>query len=168
MKRIAGTSIRIALVAAGIALAGATNTNAQELGRLFFTPEQRAALDARRKARVPDKPATAAVTESPVSRVDGAVQRGGGKSTVWVNGETIPENSQGADGARVTPRSPNPGRANASGAKYEYATGASGAPSPNRLLERLRAIAGDRGIDTTKRLTREQAHDRKALRKSGV
>ena len=30
------------------------------------------------------------------------------------------------------------------------------------------AIAGDRGIDTTKRLTREQAHDRKLLRKAGV
>jgi len=36
------------------------------------------------------------------------------------------------------------------------------------LLERLLAIAGSRGIDTTKRLTREQAHDRKRLRKSGV
>ncbi len=64
--------------------------------------------------------------------------------------------------------SPNLGRANASGAKYEYATDASGALSPNRLLERLRAIAGDRGIDTTKRLTREQAHDRAQLRKAGV
>jgi hypothetical protein len=30
---------------------------AQEIGRLFFTPEQRAALDARRRARVPDRPA---------------------------------------------------------------------------------------------------------------
>ena len=29
---------------------------AQELGRLFFTEEQRAALDARRRSRVPDKP----------------------------------------------------------------------------------------------------------------
>ena len=29
---------------------------AQELGRLFFTPEQRQALDARRRARVPDRP----------------------------------------------------------------------------------------------------------------
>jgi len=36
------------------------------------------------------------------------------------------------------------------------------------LLERLLAITGSRGIDTTKRLTREQAHDRKLLRKSGV
>ena len=109
MKRISGTLVRIALVAAGITLAGMTNADAQELGRLFFTPEQRAALDARRKARVPDKPAAAPVTESPVSRVDGAVQRSGGKSTVWVNGETIPEDAQ-ATGARVTPRGPNPGR----------------------------------------------------------
>ncbi len=109
MKRIAAPSIKAVLLAAGVVLAGASNAEAQELGRLFFTPEQRAALDARRKARVPDKPAAAPVTESPVSRVDGAVQRGGGKSTVWVNGETIPENAQ-ADGARVTPRSPNPGR----------------------------------------------------------
>ena len=38
----------------------------------------------------------------------------------------------------------------------------------NSLLDRLIAIAGDRGIDTTKRLTREQAHDRKQLRKAGV
>jgi len=36
------------------------------------------------------------------------------------------------------------------------------------LLERLLAITGSRGIDTTKRLTREQAHDRKRLRKSGA
>ncbi|HEX4943320.1 MAG TPA: Arc family DNA-binding protein [Usitatibacteraceae bacterium] len=36
------------------------------------------------------------------------------------------------------------------------------------LLDRLVAIAGDRGIDTTKRLTREQAHDRQRLRKSGI
>jgi plasmid stability protein len=36
------------------------------------------------------------------------------------------------------------------------------------LLDRLAAIAGDRGIDTTTRLTREQAHDRKRLRKAGT
>ena len=64
--------------------------------------------------------------------------------------------------------SPNLGRTNATGTRYEYETGASGTPSPNRLLERLRAIAGDRGIDTTQRLTREQAHDRTQLRKAGV
>lgn len=109
MKRHAMLQARTALFAAGLSLAGAGSAQTQELGRLFFTPEQRAALDARRKARVPDKPAAVPVTESPVSRVDGAVQRGGGRSTVWVNGEMIPENAQ-AGGARVLPRGPNQGR----------------------------------------------------------
>ena len=62
----------------------------QEVGRLFFTPDQRAALDARRKARVPDKPAAVAVA-SPTTRVDGFVKRSRGPSTVWVNGEPLPE-----------------------------------------------------------------------------
>jgi hypothetical protein len=109
MKCVVAKLAKTTLVALGISLAGAMNAQAQELGRLFFTPEQRAALDARRKARVPDKPAAVPVTESPVTRVNGAVQRSGGKSTVWVNGETIPEDAQ-ADGARVTPRGPGPGR----------------------------------------------------------
>lgn len=64
--------------------------------------------------------------------------------------------------------SPNLGRTNATGARYETESDASGTPPPKRLLERLRAIAGDRGIDTTQRLTRKQAHDRTQLRKSGV
>jgi hypothetical protein len=62
---------------------------AQELGRLFFTPEQRSALDARRKARVPDRPAAAAVVASPTMRLDGYVKRSGARSTVWVNGESV-------------------------------------------------------------------------------
>jgi hypothetical protein len=76
---------------------------AQEVGRLFFTPEQRAALDQRRKARVPDKPA-AVLTVSPTTRVDGFVQRSGGRSTVWVNGEPLSEGSADAPriGARVS------------------------------------------------------------------
>ena len=74
--------------------------NAQELGRLFFTPEQREALDARRKARVPDKPA-AAIVVSPTTRVDGFVKRSGGPSTVWVNGEALPEGS--GDAPRIAP-----------------------------------------------------------------
>jgi hypothetical protein len=83
------------------ALLGAAGAGAQELGRLFFTPEQRAALDARRKARTPDKPAAVPRAESPVTRINGAVRRSGGKSTVWVNGEAIPEGQP--DSAQVTP-----------------------------------------------------------------
>jgi hypothetical protein len=73
----------------------------QELGRLFFTPEQRTALDARRKARVPDKPA-AVVVASPTTRLDGYVKRSGGPSTVWVNGEPLPEGA--GDAPRIGPR----------------------------------------------------------------
>ena len=60
---------------------------------------------------------------------------------------------------------PQAGRANTAGAAYGIGPAT---PAADRLLDRLMAIAGDRGIDTTKRLTREQAHDRKLLRKSGV
>ena len=99
-----------ALLAGLLGATFATGAGAQELGRLFFTPEQRAALDARRKARVPDKPAAEAQVESPITRINGAVQRGGGRSTVWVNGETVPEGPQSAGGAQIAPRGGSPGR----------------------------------------------------------
>jgi hypothetical protein len=87
-----------ALLLALIVLVPFGNVYAQELGRLFFTPEQRAALDARRKARVPDTP-TVAVVASPTTRVDGFVRRSGGPSTVWVNGEPLGEH--GSDAPRI-------------------------------------------------------------------
>jgi hypothetical protein len=84
------------------------NAGAENLGRLFFTPEQRGALDARRKARIPDKP-TAVAIESPVTRIDGVVSRRGGKSTTWVNGEAVPEGTQ-PEGLRVLPKRRDSGR----------------------------------------------------------
>jgi len=86
--RILGLAL---LLAAGAA-------QADELGRLFFTPAQRSALDARRKARVPDKP-TASVVASPVTRLDGYVKRSQGPSTVWINGESL--NEGGGDAPRI-------------------------------------------------------------------
>src|SRR5882672_3171647 len=65
---------------------------AQELGRLFFTPEQRASLDARRKARIPDKPA-AVVVAAPFTHLDAYVKRSSGPSTVWINGESVSDNA---------------------------------------------------------------------------
>ena len=82
----------------------AGNCLAQELGRLFFTQEQRAALDARRKARVPDKPAAAAVVASPTTRLDGYVKRSTGPSTVFVNGESLNEIPRERDGRVAVPR----------------------------------------------------------------
>ena len=78
----------------------APRLGAEELGRLFFTPEQRAALDARRKARVPDKPT--ALVADPVTRVDGYVKRSAGPSTVWINGESV--NESAPEAPRIDPR----------------------------------------------------------------
>ena len=88
---------RLALLAAFLAapLLAASAARAQELGRVFFTPEQRAELDARRKARVPDKP-NAPMVISPTTRLDGYVQRSSGPSTIWINGESQLETSPGA------------------------------------------------------------------------
>lgn len=85
---------RAALLLIVLALGAAAGTARAQapLGRLFFTPEQREALDARRKARVPDKPAAAAVA-TPTLRLDGFVKRSDGRSTVWVNGESQSETS---------------------------------------------------------------------------
>jgi hypothetical protein len=91
--------MRAALLLAGMLLLPCAQ--AQEIGRLFFTPEQRAALDARRKARVPDKPAAAPIAASPTTRLDGYVRRSEGPSTVWVNGTTVDEATPGSD-ARVS------------------------------------------------------------------
>ncbi len=91
---------RVLLAASAAALAAFSMPSlSQDLGRLFFTPDQRATLDARRKARVPDKPA-AVVVASPTTRLDGYVQRSGGPSTVWVNGESLTEGA--ADAPRIS------------------------------------------------------------------
>lgn len=71
-------TFKICLCALGL-LATAL-ANAGELGRLFFTPEQRAQLD-RDHARLPesgDVRRTLSVT--------GIVQKHGGERTVWING----------------------------------------------------------------------------------
>jgi hypothetical protein len=87
MKRAPAFLLLMALSSSGAVFAD------EPLGRLFLTPEQRANLDARRKARVPDKPAAPAVV-SPTTRLDGFVARSDGRSTVWVNGEALPGGPQ--------------------------------------------------------------------------
>jgi hypothetical protein len=115
---------RLLFLAAVLSLWNIQTARAQELGRLFFAPDQREALDARRKARVPDKPAAAAVVASPTTRLDGYVQRSGGRSTVFINGEPVPEGSAEAprvDAGRGDGRIPIP--AGEGGARYPLKPG---------------------------------------------
>lgn len=103
---------------------------AQEIGRLFFSPQQRAALDERRKARVPDKPAAAPVLASPTTRLDGFVRRSDGRATVWVNGESLAES--GPEAPRI-----EPGRS--TDARVSIMVGDSGARAslkPGEVLDR--------------------------------
>jgi len=68
------------VIICALALTTATPASAEELGRLFYTPEQRARLDA-------DHARSSTPTDSPnVMSVDGIVQRHGGERTVWING----------------------------------------------------------------------------------
>jgi hypothetical protein len=127
------------LLLAALALPPAS-AQAQELGRLFFTPDQRAALDARRKARVPDKPAATTVI-SPTTRLDGYVKRSDGPSTVWVNGEGLLETS---------PEAPRIGATRRDDGRVSVPVGESGARvglKPGEVLDRstgeVRDVIGD-------------------------
>ncbi|MDD5249612.1 MAG: hypothetical protein PHY45_11535 [Rhodocyclaceae bacterium] len=77
----------LTLLAAGSAFAA----GAEPLGRLFFTPAQRALLDRQRQG--------GSVEQAPeaVARLDGIVARADGKTTVWINGR--PQRDAGLDAA---------------------------------------------------------------------
>lgn len=69
-----------------LALTAASQTCAGELGRLFFTPEQRAQLDYNhaREARS-DTGAGGSINANALT-LSGIVQMHGGKRTAWING----------------------------------------------------------------------------------
>lgn len=93
-------SRRASLLLIAIGLLGSTSAMAEPtLGRLFFTPEARAALDRN------DTPAQ----QRPAQRIDGIVRRNNGPATVWIDGQpqrNVPTRTQqaqivGPDGART-------------------------------------------------------------------
>lgn len=77
-------------LAAGAASSGPVTTNEPVLGRLFLTPEWRAALERQRQFNVQQTRRL----ESDSMRLDGIVVRSSGKSTVWINGQPQSENSR--------------------------------------------------------------------------
>jgi hypothetical protein len=70
----------------------------ENLGRLFFTEQQRQDFDRRRQANIRE---AAVIVESTVT-VNGQVSRSSGRSTTWING--VPQESarKPTDPARVT------------------------------------------------------------------
>ncbi len=73
---------------------------ADELGRLFFTPQQRQDLDRRRATNRAEEEAPQ-IKEGPLV-LEGHVQRSSGKSTTWINGAPQYDSHASRDAARIT------------------------------------------------------------------
>jgi hypothetical protein len=95
---------RSALLLAAIAALVATGfACAEPLGKLFFTPERRAALERQRQLNIQE---TRTLEGSSVS-LDGIVTRSSGRTTVWVNQRPQNEDASGTGvTAAVSPRNP--------------------------------------------------------------
>lgn len=92
------------------AILGALPAGAAEpeaLGRLFFSPERRLALERQRTHNVQQVQALQGATMS----LDGVVYRSSGKSTVWINQHAQNENDARRTGVTATLSARNPGRA---------------------------------------------------------
>lgn len=81
---------------------------AEPLGRLFFTPQQRATLDTARKQKSRATIATEETREAapapPVPEtitVQGVVRRSDGKSTVWINSRAVQEGGKAGSASVV-------------------------------------------------------------------
>lgn len=98
------------LIAAAASLAGlaaALPAGAEPLGRLFFTPERRAALERQRQLNIQE---TQQVIEGATLTVSGVVRRSSGRTTTWVN-NTPQDAGNAASGVRVEVDRANPARA---------------------------------------------------------
>lgn len=92
-----------------LTLAGIGNSLAQPtepLGRLFFTPERRAALERQRQLNIQE----AQTLEGAAMSLDGVVLRSGGKRTVWINQQAQHDDSAPSGVTVAVPRR-NPARA---------------------------------------------------------
>jgi hypothetical protein len=71
---------------------------AQELGRLFLTPQQRQDLDRRRAANIQE----ALVVQESTLTVEGKVSRASGKTTTWINRSPQHDSDASSDPTQVT------------------------------------------------------------------
>ena len=113
--------LSFALLLACLAAPGAMA--AEELGRLFLTPEQRQDLDRRRATNRAEEEAPK-IMEGPLT-LDGHVQRSSGKTATWINGAPQYDKHDSTDPARVTvvPNEGEPGVSLKIGQIYERGSG---------------------------------------------
>ena len=117
-------SLALSLALMLACLADPAAVAAEELGRLFLTPQQRQDLD-RRRATNRAEEETPQIKEGPLT-LDGQVLRSSGRTATWINGVPQYDNPAGRDPARVTVV-PNEGEAGVSlkiGQTLDRTTGA--------------------------------------------
>lgn len=101
-------SMRVLSGILGVALlVPAFAAEAQELGRLFFTPERRALLERQRTQNV----AEARTLQGTTMSLDGVVYRSSGKATVWINKQAQTESESTRTGVSVQISRKTPGSA---------------------------------------------------------
>jgi hypothetical protein len=89
-----------------LVLGGPHAAQAENLGRLFFTPAERNALDAGKFTATRESPAL----RGPQSvKLNGVVKRSDGQFTVWVNGKSVSEG--GLSGVIASPSQADPAAA---------------------------------------------------------
>lgn len=96
-----------ALATAAAAAAAGPAPAAEELGRLFFTPAQRASLDVARSQRARTTLANERTEQdaAPVPQTityGGLVRRSDGRTTVWINNQAVREREPAGGGAIVS------------------------------------------------------------------
>lgn len=84
MKRVL-----MASVLASLAWLASISFAEQSLNRLFFTPEQRAAMDSRRQQGAATVTAGDAPLPTGLVRFDGVLKPGAGPATVWLDGVPV-------------------------------------------------------------------------------
>lgn len=104
-SRRSGFSPTAALLAAALLLPAAPAA-AEELGRLFLTPERRAALERQRQLNIREAEARVVEVGATLS-VTGVVRRSSGKTTAWIN--DAPQDEKSDTGVRVEVDRANPG-----------------------------------------------------------
>lgn len=95
MKLLTGT-VQIVVAAAALSIGQYVHAADETLGRLFYTPQERAEIDRRPVARE-----EAAATTQMV--VNGRIRRSDGKTTAWINGEITPEATTATHSAPSAP-----------------------------------------------------------------
>lgn len=104
MKTVAWIAFALLIPIAAPSLAQVAGDPAPGIGRLFFSPEKRAALERQRLYNIQE----ARTLEGATVSLDGVVQRSSGKSTVWINGRAQGEADAPNTGVAATlaPRAP--------------------------------------------------------------